>query len=182
MHYLIGLITAFAGLLYALHRLQSSGFSAASLVDSLNPFLWYRRWSFSKKYNVNPLYALSDPMDVAAVLLIGTAKCEGVVTQDQKKCLMDIFQGNFHLNNKDASDLMVATAHLLRNEVYIGDNLNKVLERSASKFTAEQIDSVTSLMSQVAGVDGEPNYEQTELINKTRGYFEKLQNKTQKWS
>ncbi|MDH3693315.1 MAG: TerB family tellurite resistance protein [Gammaproteobacteria bacterium] len=182
MHYLIGLITAMAGLVWAVHRLQSSGFRIASFADSINPFLWHRRWTYSKKVNTKPLHSLTDPMDVAAVLLMGTAKCEGVITPEQKQHIQDVFENNFHLSQKDASDLMVATAHLLRDEIYIGDEVNKILERSGPTFSGEQVKSVVSLMSQVAGIDGAHNHEQTELINKTKSFFNKLQTNSQNWS
>lgn len=39
MHIIIGVITAIAGLLWALNRLNESGFN----LNSLNPFLWARR-------------------------------------------------------------------------------------------------------------------------------------------
>jgi len=182
MHYLIGLITAIAGLVWALHRLQSSGFRIATFIDSINPFLWYRRWTYSKKVNTKPLHALSDPIDVAAVLLMGTAKCEGVITPRQKQHIQDIFENNFHLSHKDASDLMVATAHLLRDEIYIGDEVNKILEHSGTTFSKEQVESIVSLMAQVAGIDGAHNHEQSELINKTKNFFGKLQTNSQNWS
>ncbi len=114
---------------------------------------------------------------------MGTAKCEGVVTPVQKHVVQNIFENKFHLSSNDASDLMVATTHLLRDEIYIGDEVNKILDRSGRKFTKEQVESVVSLslMSQVAAIEGAPNHEQTELIDKTKSYFSKLHNNSQNW-
>lgn len=178
MHYLIGLITAIAGLVWALNSLQSSGFK----LSTFNPFAAYRRWQFSKRLNAKPLHTLTDPIDVAAVLLMGTAKCEGVITPQQKQCIQHIFENNFHLSNKEASDLMVATAHLLRDEIYIGDEVDKILEHSGAEFSKEQVESVVSLMGQVADIDGEHNHEQTELIIKTNNFFNKLHTNSKDWS
>jgi hypothetical protein len=46
MHYLIGLITAVAMLIFALSRLQRAGLD----LNALNPFLWYRRAQWKKLY------------------------------------------------------------------------------------------------------------------------------------
>ena len=164
MHVLIGAITAIASLIWALVALQRSGFN----LDSLNPFLMIRRAHWRKKYGLKPLHNLDDPMDVAAVLILATAKCEGEVTSEQRAQIMRIFTNVFKLNPKDASALMVSTSFLLREEMYIVNDLENILDKSKSKFTDAQADSVLSLMQQVASLAGSPNSEQNELIAATR--------------
>ena len=84
---LIAAITAIAGLLWALNALQRSGFH----FSSLNPFLAYRRWQWSRTYGGRPIYKLERPIDVAAVLLLGVAKADGAITSDQKRELLAMF-------------------------------------------------------------------------------------------
>ena len=45
MHIVLGVLSAVAGLIWAIVALQRSGFDPASL----NPFLWYRRSQWRKK-------------------------------------------------------------------------------------------------------------------------------------
>ena len=73
MHVVIGVLTALAGLIWAVVALQKAGIT----LSSFNPFLWQRRMAWKKNLGEKPLYALSDPMEVAAVLILGVAKCEG---------------------------------------------------------------------------------------------------------
>jgi hypothetical protein len=115
LHYLIGLITAVAMLIFALSRLQRAGLD----LNALNPFLWYRRAQWKKLYATKPLYALDKPMEIAALLLVATAKCEGEVSAQQEKFLLDTFKNDFHLSDKEASELLAASAYLLRNDLYI---------------------------------------------------------------
>ena len=70
MHYIIGLITALAGLLWALNSLQRSGFK----LSSINPFAWHRRSQWSQKYGADPVTRVQDPLELVAVLLMGMAK------------------------------------------------------------------------------------------------------------
>jgi uncharacterized tellurite resistance protein B-like protein len=164
MHYLIGLITAVAMLIFALSRLQRAGLD----LNALNPFLWYRRAQWKKLYATKPLYALDKPMEIAALLLVATAKCEGEVSAQQKKFLLDTFKNDFHLSDKEASELLAASAYLLRNDLYISAELGKVLERGKRQFTPEQVESTVDLMQRLSWLDGEPNGEQAKLIDNTK--------------
>ena len=54
-----------------------------------------------------------------------------------------MFQSEFEISRDEASDLLLASAHLIRDEIYLVDHLDKILERSAPKFEAE---AVTALL------------------------------------
>jgi uncharacterized tellurite resistance protein B-like protein len=167
VHIIIGAITALAGLLWAINSLQRSGFS----LSSINPFLAYRRWKWSRTYGAKPIYRLERPMDVAAVLLLGIAKADGAITSDQKRELQNLFQSEFEISRDEAADLLLASSHLIRDEIYIVDHLDKILELSAPKFELSSVSSLLSMMRRVAGLDGSINAEQQKLIDATDRYF-----------
>jgi uncharacterized tellurite resistance protein B-like protein len=167
MHIVIAVITALAGLLWALNALQRSGFQPSSL----NPFLAYRRWQWRKTYGGRPIYKLDRPMDVAAVLLLGIAKADGEITSDQKRELLALYQSEFSISRDEASDLLLASSHLIRDEIYLVDNLDKVLERSADRFEPDAVTSLLAMMRKIAALDGSINAEQQKLIDATGRYF-----------
>ncbi len=121
MHIVIAVITAIAGLFWALNALQRSGFQ----FSSLNPFLAWRRFQWSRTYGGRPIYKLERPMDVAAVLLLGIAKADGAITSDQKRELLAMFQSEFSISRDEASDLLLASSHLIRDEIYLVDHLGQ---------------------------------------------------------
>ncbi|MGH8176785.1 MAG: TerB family tellurite resistance protein [Steroidobacter sp.] len=178
MHIVIAVITALAGLFWALNSLQRSGFS----FDSLNPFAAYRRWQWRQTYGGRPIYKLDRPMDVAAVLLLGVAKADGAITSDQKKELLGMFQDEFGISRDAASDLLLASSHLIRDEIYLVDCLDKIMERSASRFEPDSAAALLRMMRRVAALDGSMNAEQQKLINATDRYFEERQKQPGKWS
>jgi len=164
---IVAVITALAGLIWALSSLQRSGFQ----LSSLNPFLAYRRWQWSKTYGGKPIYKLDRPMDVAAVLLLGMAKADGDITSDQKKELLAMFQGEFNISRDEASDLLLASSHLIRDEIYLVDHLDKILMRSASRFEPEAVASLLAMMRKIAVLDGSINSEQQKLFDATERFF-----------
>lgn len=178
MHIVIAVITALAGLVWALNALQRGGFD----FNSLNPFLAYRRWQWRRTYGGKPIYKLERPMDVAAVLLLGIAKADGEITSDQKKLLLEMFQSEFNISRDEASDLLLASSHLLRDVIYIVDHLDKVLERSAERFEPEAISSLLAMMHRIAALDGSTNSEQQKLIDATRSYFAARRKPQSVWS
>ncbi len=106
------------------------------------------------------------------MLLLGVAKCEGEISAQQKAALLDIFQREFHLQPDEAADLLLASAHLIRNEIYLVDNIDKILQPSNERFTDAQIASLTALMQRVARLEGAPNHEQERLIEAIVRYFQ----------
>jgi len=176
---IIAVISALAGLIWALSALQRSGFD----FNSLNPFLAWRRWQWRKTYGDKPLYKLDRPIDVAAVLLLGVAKADGEITSEQKKELLGMFQSEFGLTREVASDLLRASSHLIRDEIYLVDRLDKILERSAASFERETADSLLGMMRRMATLEGSINGEQQKLLDATEGYFAtRFQAAPRKWA
>jgi uncharacterized tellurite resistance protein B-like protein len=178
VHIIIAVITALAGLIWALNSLQRSGFN----LNALNPFLAYRRWQWRRTYGGRPIYKLDRPIDVAAVLLLGIAKADGAITSDQKKTLLEMFQSEFDISRDEASDLLLASSHLIRDEIYIVDHLDKILERSAERFEPEAVASLLAMMRRLAAMDGSINSEQEKLINATDQYFASREKPNRVWS
>ena len=110
-------------------------------------------------------------MDVAALLLLGVAKADGAITSDQKRELLAMFQSEFSISRDEASDLLLASSHLIRDEIYLVDRLDKILARSADRFEADAIGSLLGMMRKVAALDGSINGEQEKLIDATERYF-----------
>ncbi len=177
MHIVIAAITALAGLLWALNSLQRSGFS----FSSLNPFLAWRRWQWRKTYGGRPIHKLERPMEVAAVLLLGVAKADGDITSDQKRELQAMFQSEFDISRDEAADLLLASSYLIRDEIYIVDHLDKILERSAQRFDPAAVGSLLGMMRRIAVLDGSVNAEQQKLIEATERYFAGLHQAPGKW-
>ena len=178
MHIVLGVLSAVAGVIWALVALQRSGFNASSL----NPFLWYRRAQWRKKYGTHPLYNLDDPMDVAAVLILGTAKFEGEISSEQKGVVLELFEQQFKLDRDAASDLLLASAHLIRDEVYLLDRLDRILEKSGVRFSRAQAGSLLAMMTRIGTLESPLNEEQRKLIAATAHYFEKLFRRSRQWN
>jgi hypothetical protein len=110
-------------------------------------------------------------MDVAAVLLLGIAKADGDITSDQKRELLAMFQGEFNISRDEASDLLLASSYLIRDEIYLVDHLDKILARNAPRFEPEVVTFLLAMMRRVAILGGSVDSEQQKLIDSTERFF-----------
>jgi uncharacterized tellurite resistance protein B-like protein len=178
MHIIIGIITALAGLLWALNSVQRSGFD----LNSLNPLFWYRRRQWNKRYGQNPLYTIDAPLEVAAVLLLGIAKLEGDISKEHKLAILKIFSNEFGLGADDASELFASSSFLLQKELDLVKNVGKVLHNSIDKFTPVQIKSTLELMQTIASIESAATKEQQKLIQSVEEILSPPRKENSKWT
>ena len=131
MHVLIVLITAIATLLFALDRIGVD-------IGWLNPFSWARRRAWAKKYEGDPIYSIEDPMHVAAILLVGTARLGGDVSAEQKQHILTLFADRFSMSEQAANELYISAAHLLGAPQVIETQLTGVADKNRSLFSGAQ--------------------------------------------
>ena len=164
MHIAIAFISSVVALLWALYRLEEMGIS----LGGLNPFHWRRRRAWRKKYEADPIYALEDPMEVAAAVVVAIARLDGVISASQKAAALSEFSKAFSLDSKAALQLFGSVSHVLGQPQVIDKQIAGLLERHRNLFTAEQIESLLAMMSAVASADGALSAEQTQFLGEFR--------------
>ena len=162
MHVILGMLGTIVTILWLLHRLAEMGID----LGGLNPFYWRRRRAWREKYEGDPIYAVEDPIEIAALVVAAVAKIEGDVTAEQKKVLLTEFSSRFSLSSKEASQLLGSTTHLLGQPQVIETQLDGLFERNKDIFSAEQADSLVSMMSAVAAAAGTPSDAQRDLMTR----------------
>ncbi len=166
MHILIGALSALVTIFYLLDRLGID-------IGGLNPFYWYRRRAFRKRYGSDPIYSIEDPVHIASLLVIGAAKLDGDLTADQKAAAKEVFMSEFSLEEREASQLFGSAAHLLAAPQLLSDQLQKLADRNAERFSAAQAESLVEMMKKVASADGGLSGAQNDFINGVRARYVK---------
>ena len=164
MHLVIGFLTSLVTIFYLLDQMGIN-------LGGFNPFYWRRRRAWLKKYGGDPIYAVEDPMEVAALFVVGVAKIDGDITAEEKQSILAEFSSNFSLGEREASQLLGSTAHLLGQPQLIGAQLNAVLSRLDDFFAPDQADSLVTMMRTVVSSNEQLSSEQTDLIESIRDSF-----------
>ncbi|MEM9689514.1 MAG: TerB family tellurite resistance protein, partial [Pseudomonadota bacterium] len=84
MHIILGFLTSVITILYLIDRLGVD-------IGGLNPFAWARRRRFRNRYEGDPVYAVEDTMEIAALLIAGMARTDGDMTTEQKTAIERAF-------------------------------------------------------------------------------------------
>lgn len=164
MHVVLGILTAIVSILYALDRMGLD-------LGGMNPFYWYRRRAFARKYGSDPIYSVEDPIHIASLLVIGAAKLDGDLTAGQKEKAQQLFESEFSMTSKEASQLFGSAAHLLAAPQLLDEQLGKFVERNAEQFSAEQARSLVDMMTAVASADSDLSASQQDFINRVRAGY-----------
>lgn len=164
MHILLGLLGAIVTILVLLHRLADIGID----LGGLNPFMWRRRRAWRQKYEANPIFSLRDPIDIAALLVVGVAKIDGDMSAQEKRALLGEFETTFELTESKASALLGGSAHLIGDGQVLQTQIDDVLAGRRELFSEQQVESVLEMMERVAHIDGAPTARQLALIDSVR--------------
>lgn len=160
MHIILGALGVVVTILILVNRLTENGID----IGWLNPFAWKRRREWAKKYHANPIYSLSNPMEVTALIMVALAKSEGEMSADQKREIKEKFKEVFHLDEERASGLLSASTFLLKEDTDAVKDMRKLLAPSISHFTDEQASSALDLMMHIANFESPANTFQKEII------------------
>lgn len=164
MHILLALLGAIVTILVLLSRMADAGID----LGGLNPFSAYRRRKWRQKFEANPMFSLKDPLEIGAVLLVWTAKCDGDMSAEQKRAILDMLEKTFGLASNQAADLLGSCVHLIGNGQILRSQLEDFLVLGREHFSEEQAVSAISLMQEVARVEGTESAQQHELIDKAK--------------
>lgn len=167
MHILLGALTSIVTILWLLHRLAEMGID----LGGLNPWSWRRRRAWRIKYEGDPIFAVEDPMDVASLFIVGTAKLDGDICAEEKTAILSEFANGFSLDEKAASQLYASATHLLGGPQVIGNQLEGLMERHKQSFTADQAESFLAMARRVLEASPTTTAEQRALLAQLEQHF-----------
>jgi len=161
MHIIIGIITAIAGLIWALNSLQNAGVN----LNAFNPFTWARRRRWEKQLGTKPMHGLTDPVDAAALLVVAIAKAEGEVTRELKMEILALFEKEFDIKRNKSIELFSSSSYMLNNVMNMAAEVNMVLAPTKEQFQQHHIDTLLAMLNAIACAEGDVSDEQTLIID-----------------
>ena len=164
MHIVIAALGSLVTILWLLHRLAEMGID----LGGLNPWAWRRRRKWRAMYEANPIYSITSPMELTALLIAATAKADGDMSADEKQAILNLFERSFHLSDRDAASLLRASTHLLGRGDEVRDNLVEVIKPGKASFTESQARSACAMLEEIAAIGGSATAMQAEIIDRVK--------------
>ena len=135
MHIIIGFLVALGGVLFALNRLQQNGLD----LNSFNPFTWFRRHKWKQKQGAKALHSIENPMEVAAVFIVGIVSLEGEITIEQRNYIFSVFVDEFGISNENAGELYASASYLLKDEIDLSGQVRHIIAPCRGEFDEEMV-------------------------------------------
>lgn len=177
MPVILSLLGTIITILILLNRLADAGID----IGGLNPFLWQRRRKWRKTYEGEPIYKINNPMELAALLVVGLAKADGDISSEEKHAILRTFENEFNLSKSDSSGLMSSSVYLLGRGDEFRDNLEKIIQPSMDKFTDEQLTSTIAMLRKVAALGNADVEIKTRTLAKIEQLLVKIAPSNGKW-
>lgn len=177
MHIIIGIITAVAGLIWAINSLQNSGLD----LNSLNPFTWARRRKWEKLRGTKPLHNIKQPIEAATVIIVGALKEIGEITTDQKNAVLNIFQTQLHLSESSSKEAFSSAAFMVKDAFNFHQSIKNILAPIIDSFSQDQAQSLIKIVEDVIQLDGKPNEAQLLILKSLNFEFKNMNKEIQKW-
>ncbi|MGI9332649.1 MAG: tellurite resistance TerB family protein [Gammaproteobacteria bacterium] len=178
MHIVLGVLGTLVTLLILFKRLSDAGID----LGWLNPFLWHRRRTWRKKYEADPLHSLDKPMEIAAALMFGTAMADGAISTEQKTALLAAFRDQFHLAEREATQLLGSTAFVIKDGEELRAKLRPFLQRTREHLKPEQVRSTIELCNAIAGCDGSASAAQLQFLDAVRAGLAPNESRRNAWA
>ena len=176
MHILIGLITAIAGLIWALHSLQNAGVN----LNAFNPFTWIRRRKWEKQLGTKPMHALTETMDAAALLVVSIAKEHGDITRDTKLEILSLFEQEFGIKRSKSIEMYSSSIYMLQDVLNMAEEVRHVLKPSKADFSQSHVDKLLAMLNKVAELE-ETTDGQKFIIQAVEEELQVNEEKPEKW-
>lgn len=176
MHIIIGLITAIAGLAWALNSLQNAGVN----LNAFNPFFWMRRRKWERKLGTKPMHALTDSMDVAALLVVAVAKEHGDITRESKLEILTMFEREFGVKRNKAIEMYSSSTYLMQDALNISEEVRHIIKPSKENFTSNHIAKLIKLLNEAASLEGITDGQRA-IIKSVEKEFQSNKNQEKEW-
>lgn len=147
MHFILGALGTIVTILILFKRLSDAGID----LSWLNPFVPQR--SRASEERGNPILSLTDPLEVAALMATAIAMIDGELGLEKEAILRKLFQKEFHKTEKEASDLLISSIHLVGDGKAIMDRPEVFLAISMDSFDKHKAQSVMSLLANSCKID-----------------------------
>lgn len=161
MHIIIGLLTAIGTLVWALYRLQDSGVN----LNAFNPFYWMRRKKWERSLGTKAMHKIENPMEAAALLVVGVASLSDGMTRELKKETIQLFVNEFGISTQKATDYYSASLFMLKESGSLDKEVHNILFSTKNQFKPNHIESLLKMLRIVSQAEGVVTQEQTDTIN-----------------
>ncbi len=155
MHILSALGAAIGVALFFLWRMQQASHavrdvaSAAGEVQGL-----FRRWSWRRRANVNPLDMVEDPREAATAMMVIVAQTDGALTGKECAVIQAHISDHFGATSRQAEELLARGRWLVQSSVDASEVFRRLAPSIRKSCSVAERDDLIGMLKAVATAEG----------------------------
>lgn len=155
MHILAALATGIGVILFILWRMQQASNAVRDIAGAAEEVQGvFRRWSWRRKANVNPLDLIDDPREAAATMMVVVAQADGALTEKERLAILARMSQHFGATVKQGEELLARGRWLVQNKVDPSETFRRVIPLIRKKCTQQEQQELLAMLQAVAAADG----------------------------
>jgi uncharacterized tellurite resistance protein B-like protein len=155
MHILAALAAAAGVVIFLLIRAQQATTAARDVADAASDLGGlFRRWSWRRRANVNPLDAVTDPREAAVAMMVAVAQFDGAVTEAEQTTMLDLAMAHFGATREQAIELVSRGRWLAQERADVGEMMRRLTPVIEAKCAPAQRRELIGMLTAVASASG----------------------------
>ena len=155
MHILLAIVGALGAVGVLLWRMQMAANATRDIVSTAHDAgRFFRRWSWFRKANANPLDLIEDPREAAAAMMVAAAQYDGALSAREEEAILEQMRAHFGTDERTAADLLARGRWLAKSTADLGQTFHRASAIIRSRCTREEQQSLIEMLRAVAAADG----------------------------
>jgi len=155
MHILAALAAAAGIVIFLLIRAHQAATAARDVADAASDLSGlFRRWSWRRRANVNPLDAVTDPREAAVALMVAVAQFDGAVTEVEQRTMLDLAIKHFGATREQGTELIARGRWLVQERADVAEIMRRLAPVLEAKCGPAERRELIGMLTTVAASDG----------------------------
>jgi uncharacterized tellurite resistance protein B-like protein len=155
MHILAAIGAALGVALFVLWRMQQASHAVrdvANAADEVHGF--FRRWSWRRKANVNPLDLVEDPREAATAMMVMVAQADGALTDKERLAILQQISEHFGATSKQGDELIARGRWLVQHSVDASEVFRRLAPSIRKACSVSEREDLIVMLKAVATAEG----------------------------
>jgi uncharacterized tellurite resistance protein B-like protein len=155
MHILAAIGAALGVALFVLWRMQQASNAVRDVADAAGEVRsLFRRWSWRRKANVNPLDLVEDPREAATVMMVIVAQTDGALTDKERAVIQAQISEHFGATSRQADELMARGRWLVQHSVDASEVFRRLAPSIRKSCSVSEREDLIGMLKAVAAAEG----------------------------
>jgi uncharacterized tellurite resistance protein B-like protein len=136
-------------------RMQQAAHAARDIADAADEAGGlFRRWGWRRRQLRNPLDAVEDAREAAAVMMVAAAQSDGAITEREQAAIAAEMIRHFGATERQAAELLARARWLVRDRTDAGEVFRRLTPLIAKTCGPTERADLIGMLEAVAGADG----------------------------